>query len=87
MSKLDPDLVRQTLAGYAVVNQITEAERRARLQAMTDAEALAIFDDLSSHSGGTANMGDWDRLNRWHIEQKIEVRRAFERLARAKGLL
>jgi hypothetical protein len=86
--KLDREILRQTLAGFAEVNKITEAERRARLKTMTDAEARAIFDDLCASwerlgKGG----GDWERVNRWRIEQKINVRQAFERLARAKGLI
>ena len=89
MTKLDRDIVLQTLAGYAEVDKITEAERRARLERLTDAEARAIFDDLSA--GWDRSIGDdgsdWRGLDRWRIEQKIEVRRAFERLARAKGLL
>ncbi len=89
MTKLDRELVLQTLAGYAEVNKVTEAERRARLETMTDAEARAIFDDLTAGSDrSTRDDGsDWRRLDRWRIEQKIAVRRAFERLARAKGLL
>jgi hypothetical protein len=55
---------------------------------MTDAEARAIFDDLwASWERLGKGGGDWERVNRWRIEQKINVRQAFERLARAKGLI
>ncbi|MBM4425041.1 MAG: hypothetical protein FJ030_16960 [Chloroflexi bacterium] len=86
--KLDRDLLRQTLAGYAEVNRITEAERRARLKTMTDAESRVIFDDLCATWERLGKSGgDWERVNRWRIEQKIALRQAFERLARAKGLI
>ena len=89
MPHLDRDILLQTLAGYAAVNRITEAERRARLRVLTDAEAQAIFDDLYS-SSTLAEQGhseEWARLDRWRIEAKVELRRAFERLARAQGHL
>jgi hypothetical protein len=46
MTELDRDILRQTLAGHAEANRITEAERRARLKTMTDAEAREIFASL-----------------------------------------
>jgi Ser/Thr protein kinase RdoA (MazF antagonist) len=89
MPKLDRQLVIRTLAGYAEVNKITEAERRAWLAAMTGAQARALFDDLCAswdHSAASSG-ADWQSLDRWRIEQKIAVRRAFERLAQAQGLV
>lgn len=87
-TKLDRDIVLQTLAGYAEVNKITEAERRARLKTMTDAQARAVYDDLCAiwDRAGDRN-GNWRRLNQRRIEQKIRVRQSFERLARTKGLI
>ena len=87
--KLDREILRQTLAGFAEVNKITEAERRARLKTMTDAEASAIFASLYEmwkRSGQRAG-GDWEALSRRGIEHKIRVRKDFETLARHKGLL
>ncbi len=46
MVKIDRDILLQTLAGYAEVNRITEAERRARLKGMTNATSLLIFNQL-----------------------------------------
>lgn len=88
-SKLDRDILIQTLKGYAIVNEITAAERRARLKTITDVEARAIYDDLCAtwELTGKRGGGDWERLNRRRIEQKIAVRRVFEQLARAKGLI
>src|SRR5687767_1920299 len=88
-NKLNRDLLLQTLAGYREVNRITEAERRSRLQTLTDAEALDIFNALYmawQHSGRNAG-GDWETLAREKLEHKIQVRRAFEALARHKGLI
>ncbi len=86
---LDRDLLLQTLAGYAEVNKITAAERRARLKTMTDAEAREIFESLYEtwkRSGQLAG-GNWEALARRKIEYKIQIRRAFESLAKAKGLI
>lgn len=86
--KLDRDILLQTLAGYAEVNKITEAERRARLKRMTDAEARDIFASLYKTwklSGKRAG-GNWEALARRKIEHKIRVRQAFEALSRLRGL-
>jgi hypothetical protein len=81
-SKLDRDTLLQTLAGYAETNAIAEAERRARLAAMTDAQARAIFDDLCATGYHLTNDdGDRERLNHWRIEQKIMLRRALDQVA------
>ncbi len=87
--KLDRDILLQTLAGYAEVNRITDAERRARLKTMTDAEAREIFASLYEtwkRSGKLAG-GNWEALARSKIEHKIRVRQAFEALARRNNLI
>ena len=88
-SKLDREITLQTLKGYAIVNQITEAERRARLKTMTDAEALEIFASLYNTWKRTGKQagGDWEALARRRLEHKIRMRQAFEALARYKGLI
>ncbi len=88
-SKLDRVTVLQTLRGYAIVNKITEAERRARLQTMTDAEARAIFVALyvTWKKTGRQAGGDWEALARQKMEYHLQLRRAFETLARHKGWL
>jgi tRNA nucleotidyltransferase/poly(A) polymerase len=89
MAKLDRDLLLQTLAGYAEVNRITEAERRERLKAMTDAEARRIFASLYDtwqRSGKNAG-GDWARLAQHRLEHHLRVRAAFEALAKRRGLI
>lgn len=85
-AKLDRHILLQTLDGYVEVNAITDAERRARLRTMTDAEARAIFDDLCTSWERLGNSGgEWERLNNQRIEQKILLRRAFEQLAQTRG--
>ncbi len=88
-SKLDRDIVLQTLAGYAEVNKITAAERDARLKMMTDAEAMSIFASLYETWKRTGKQagGNWEALASWKLEQKIRTRKAFEVFARAKGLI
>jgi len=87
-ARIDAEILRQTLAGYAQVNQITADERRARLRALSDSEAHALFDDLcDTHQRMGRHDGDWEKLDRLRLEQKRAIRPAFERLARAKGLL
>jgi hypothetical protein len=88
-SKLNREVLLQTLAGYREVHRITEAERSARLQALTDTEAREMFNALYmdwKRSGQRAG-GDWEALAREKLEHKIKVRQAFEALARRKGLI
>lgn len=88
-AKLDPEIVRQTMAGFAEVNKITEAERKARLKSMTDAEAWGIFAslyDMWKRTGADAG-GDWNALAEYRLAHHLRVRDAFEALARRKGLI
>jgi hypothetical protein len=86
--KLDRDILLQTLAGYAQVNRFTAAERRARLKRMTDAKSLAVVASLCetwTRSGRQA-AGNREALARRELEHKLQLRQAFEALARSKGL-
>lgn len=88
-TKLNREILLQTLAGYREVNRITEAERRSRLETLTDAEARGMFAALYAdwqRSGQRAG-GDWEVMAREKLESKVQVRRAFEALARLKGLI
>jgi len=86
--QLDPAILRQTLAGYKQVNRITTAKLRARLLALSDAEARAIFDDLCATDERFRDQdGNWEKLDQLRIEQKRSLRRAFEQLARTMGLM
>ena len=80
MEKLDAEIVRQTMRGYAEVNRITDAERRARLEKMTIPESLHRFDDLYQTwllTGARAG-GDLDAVARLRQEHHHTVRRAFQ---------
>ncbi len=88
-SQLDRETLLQTLRGYAEVNAITEAERHARLAKMTSAESWAVFESLYEvwERAGRRAGGDWEALARRRLEEAVVVRKAFERLARHKGLI
>ena len=80
--------VAETLAGYARASEFQEKERMERLAKITVEESRAIFDELV-RSGESMPISEEDarRLLRWRLETKIAVRRAFRRLAMAKGLM
>jgi hypothetical protein len=79
----------KTLRGYAEVNAITEAERRARLARMTSADSWAIFVGLYEAWERTGKQagGNWEALARRRLEEAVRVREVFEKLARHKGLI
>ena len=83
---LDKRAIIEALAGYAVGNDFILAEKQARLSAMTDAEARAIFDELCA-AGFAKALPEDPTLAEKRLQAKIEVLKAFEQLARAKGLL
>lgn len=78
--------VRAVLEGYKRADKYLERERMERLAFMTTEESRAIFSDL---------MDKWTRIpgteseefRAWRIKHKIEVRKTFFRLAKAKGHL
>ena len=81
-SRVDREILLQTLAGYAEANALASAERRARLQTMTEPQAQAIFDDLCATWYRQArDNGHWERLNQWRLKHKIALRQALDRLA------
>ena len=88
-SRIDRDLVLKTLRGYAEVNAITDAERRARLEKMTSERSWTAFESLyqSWRRTGQQAGGDWEALAQRRLEESIALRRAFEALARSKGLI
>lgn len=83
-TKLIREVVLQTLRGYEEVNRITEAERRLRLQSMSEAEALANFDRLCE---GVVELDaeERQRLMPLRLEHHFRVRAAFAKMARARG--
>ncbi len=89
MSKLDKEIVLKTLRGYAEVNRITEAERRELLRKQNSQDVLEDFSDLYDaweHSGKHGE-GNWKRIEQWRLDNHIQLRRAFEKLALERGLI
>jgi hypothetical protein len=84
MSKLDKEIVLKTLHGYAEVNRITEIERRARLQSITDEQALAAFEALNEDMI-EINPEEKARLAKFRLKHHLYVRKAMEQLVKAQG--
>ncbi len=88
-TKLDSATTLQMLKGYEIVNRFTDEERRTRLKKITDKESLEIFVSLYQtwkHTGAQAG-GDWAKIEQRRIDDLIRFRKAFETLARHKGLI
>lgn len=85
---LDRDLVRKTMAGYAELNRITDAETEAHLATMTEEDGWREFDALYSSwkQLRERNEGSWDEIEAERLQGHIELRKAFAALARALGL-
>ena len=83
-TKMNREIVLQTLRGYEEVKRITADERRPRLQHMSDEEALANFDRLCE---GVVELDaeERQRLMPLRLEHHFRVREAFAKMARAKG--
>lgn len=81
---LDPALLRETLAGYAVANEVTEAERQEHLAHMRTDEALVIWRDLMKGlNKHPEHLHHLDRLDLWQAEGLVALRRALDRMAEA----
>jgi hypothetical protein len=83
-TKLNREIILQTLSGYEEVNRITDAEREARLRYMTDEEALANFDRLCE---GVVELDAHERarLMPLRLEHHFRLRDAMAKLAKATG--
>ncbi|GAB4581317.1 MAG: hypothetical protein Fur0022_40640 [Anaerolineales bacterium] len=80
MTKLDREIVLQTLKGYEAVNRITAEERRNRLEKMTQKEAQAIFEDLCSNASRLSRE-DETRLFSFRHAHRLKLRQAMANLA------
>jgi hypothetical protein len=87
VSRLNRDLLKQTLRGYEEVNRITEAERRARLPLMTIQESLEAFTNLYDvwHRTGRLAGGNLAALEQRQYKHLLQQRRTFVRLAKKQG--
>ena len=85
MAKIDKEILLQTLQGYEEVNRITNLERKAKLRALSDEEARAIFDDLCQDMVKLIENEDLLILVNHRLQHHFRVREAMVRLAQAKG--
>lgn len=81
--------VAEMMQAYGKAAEFFEAERIAWLSRLGPQDARVLFEQLYAvwERGGRRGGGDWDALERLRIEELVAVRRAFERRARAHGLL
>ena len=84
---LDREILLQTLAGYAEVNRITQAERRSRLKSRTDQESLSIFSELYQawETTGKREAGDWGLIAQQRLNDHNHLRHLLEEFARKRG--
>lgn len=86
MKTLNAVVIREALAGYAVANEVIEAERREGLATMTDEEARDIDRQLYA---SWQSLPDWarvglERLDLFQLESLLAMRRAFQRMAESR---
>ena len=86
-ARLQADAVPEVLSGYARANEVIEHEHMERLARMTPEEARAIYDDFVNGWGAPASPAETQRLDLWRAQTLIAVRRAFDALAEARGML
>lgn len=83
--KLDAAAIRDALAGYALANEVIEAERQATLARMTTEDALATWRDLMKGFNERPEMRrNLDRLDLWQVEGLLTIRRALDLMAGAE---
>ena len=81
--------VAEMMQAYGKAAEFFEAERIAWLSRLGSQEARVLFEQLYAvwQRGGRQAGGAWDALEHLRIEELVAVRQAFERRARAHGLL
>jgi len=84
---LNRQILLQTLAGYAEVNRITQAERCSRLKSRTDQESLSIFAELyrAWEITGKQETGNWQLIMQQRQSDHEHLRHLFEIIARKRG--
>ena len=81
-------LIRETIAGYAVVNEVIEQERIERLRQMTPKQSRDEYAALWQWYQVLKREDDMEglrRLENWRLQGKFALRRAFEMVARGQG--
>ncbi len=81
--------VAEMMRAYGEATPFLEAERAEWLSRLSHHDARALSEYLYAiwERGGRRAGGDWDALDRLQVEELVAVRRAFARLARARGHL
>jgi len=81
--------VAQMMRAYGEAAPFLEAERADWLSRLSPHEARALSEYLYAawERGGRRAGGNWDALDQLQVEELVAVRRAFARLARARGHL
>ena len=81
--------VAEMMRAYGEATPFLEAERAEWLSRLSPHEARALSEYLYAvwERGGRQAGGNWDALDQLHVEELVAVRRAFARLARARGHL
>lgn len=81
-------LIREMIAGYAAAAEYIEQEKIEWLQKLTPAESWATFEELVAF--GRQIQGDPATLQVFEtqrIADHIDMRRVFEKMAKAQGLI
>ncbi len=82
-AKLDATVIREALAGYALANEVIEAERQTTLATMTREDALATWRDLMKGFNKRPEMHhNLDRIDLWQVEGLVAVRHALDLMAK-----
>lgn len=87
-TRLQSEIIRQTMQGYQQTETVLEQERITRLAHLTVSEARRQFQELVASWEAVANReADVKRLDSWRLETLLARRNAFQRLAEARGLV
>ncbi len=81
MRKLDPEIVLQTLQGYAEVNRITNIEQRNRLLNRTNRESLVIFLNLYKTWEKLKTKQDYSEPTLRRDDEFIYLRKLLDKIA------
>jgi hypothetical protein len=82
---LDPVALRETLAGYALADEVIGNERADWLERLTPDESRAIFRTLWRVWTRSAPDGDLAALDRLKVEELVERRHRMDCLAAGYG--
>ncbi|HMT21680.1 MAG TPA: hypothetical protein PKE20_10625 [Promineifilum sp.] len=88
VARANKQLIRETIAGYAVAAEFIEQEKVEWLQDLTVAESWATFEGLVAF--GRKLQGDPATLHVFEprrIQDHLDMRQVFEKLAETQGLI